>query len=29
VLDWVSVFSIPLLHLTDNGAQFVSKFLQT
>jgi hypothetical protein len=26
VLDWVAVYGIPLLLLTDNGTQFISKF---
>jgi hypothetical protein len=29
VLDWVAVYCIPLLLLTDNGTQFISKFFQT
>jgi transposase InsO family protein len=29
VLDWVAVYGIPLLLLTINGTQFISKFLQT
>jgi hypothetical protein len=29
VLYWVAVYSIPLLLLTDNGTQFISKFFPT
>jgi hypothetical protein len=29
VLDWVAVYVIPLLLLTDNGTQLISKFFQT
>jgi hypothetical protein len=29
VLNWVAVYGIPLLLLTDNGTQFISKFFQT
>jgi Integrase core domain len=29
VLDWVAVYGIPLLLLTDNGTQFIYKFFQT
>jgi transposase InsO family protein len=29
VLDWVAVYAIPLLLLTDNGTQFISKFFHT
>jgi transposase InsO family protein len=29
VLDWVAVYGTPLLFLTDNGTQFISKFFQT
>jgi Integrase zinc binding domain/Integrase core domain len=28
VLDWVAVYGIPLLLLTDNGTQFISNFFQ-
>jgi hypothetical protein len=29
VLDWVDIYGIPLLLLTDIGTQFISKFFQT
>jgi Integrase core domain len=29
VLDWVALYGIPLLLLTDNGTQIISKFFQT